>query len=282
MTKKRTKKKRAIGPQIKTVVVVSDLHAGSTLALLPPGFVTLEGSPVHQNAIQKWLWECWLKAGEWIDNLVGSDPWALVFLGDLTENVHHRTTQVVSPDFADHIEAARQLASPLAKKATKTFVVRGTNCHVLNAEVAIARQIGGEHNADLGIPVWDRLTLDVSGTRCVFRHHIGSTVRRGLAGTQLSMQLAEEQVESAANGEDIPRVLCCAHRHKFGVYEDNSGMCVVSPCWQGLTNFAHKIVSPARTTPGVFALDWRNAHTGGLPKVERVIFDSPRQMAVKV
>ena len=116
--------------------------------------------------------------------------------------------------------------------------------------------------------------------RCVFRHHIGTSVRRALSATQFSIHLGEEQVEAANNGEVIPRVLCCAHRHKFGVWEDDRGLAVVSPPWQMLSRFAHKVVSQARIKPGVFILDWRDREDGELPKVLKRLYDTPQPHAV--
>lgn len=278
MAKKRNQKKQGI----RTVVVLSDIHAGSTVALLPPGFKTLEGVKITPNAIQQWLWECWKDLNEWISDVTGGDEWALVLNGDLTEGIHHGTKQIISNDLGDHIEAAIQILSPLADRASKVFVTKGTETHVSNCEASIGTALGAEMNQELLIRAWDRLTLDVAGVRCVFRHHIGTTVRRGLAATQLSIHLAEEQVEAANNGEVIPRVLGCAHRHKFGKYEDDRGLALVSPPWQMLSRFAHKVVSQARTKPGAYILDWRNIEDGDLPYVHKRLYDTPHPQAVRL
>lgn len=264
------------------VVVLSDIHAGSTKALLPPGFVTLEDQPVEQNPIQRWLWECWARADKYISGVTGSDPFALVLNGDLIEGVHHGTKEIISPEIADHRAAAVKIIEPLTKRAAKFFVVRGTEAHVNNHEQSIGEQLGAVKNPESKMHAFDRLTLEVAGVRCVFRHHIGTSMRRGLAGTQLSMQLAEEQVEAANNGEPIPRVLCCAHRHKPGVYRDNNGLCLVTPAWQVLTRFGHKVVSPARCTPGVIILDWRNCNEGDLPHIHEKYYQAPHPVAIKL
>lgn len=269
-------------PATRVLVVLSDIHAGSTVALLPPAFETAEGQTVGQNAIQQWLWACWTDAQEWIAEKLAGDTFGLVLNGDLVEGVHHGTKQVVSPDIGDHLKAAIEILQPLSERAEKTFVVRGTECHTGNVEIAVAKAINAELNPELNIPVFDRLTLDVAGVRCVFRHHIGTSVRRGLAATQFSIQLAEEQVEAANNDEVIPRVLCCAHRHKFGAYEDDRGLALVSPPWQMLSRFAHKVVSQARTKPGVFILDWRGIPDGQLPRVHKRLYDTPKPNALSL
>lgn len=264
------------------IIVISDLHCGSTVGLLPPGFQTLEGQRVAQNPIQLWLWKCWLDANRWIADLAAGRPFVLVVNGDAIEGNHHKTTQIISPDIGDHVEAAIHVLRPLVAKAAKTFFVKGTECHVGNAEIVLGKALKTEVDRETGQPAWDRLVIDVNGVRCVFRHHIGTSMRRGLAGTQLSMQLAEEQVEAANAGEEIPRVLCCAHRHKFGYYQDNRGLSLVTPPWQGLTRFAHKVVSQARTNPGVVALDFAGVGRGELPVLKSLTFDAPAPAAVQL
>jgi hypothetical protein len=272
--------KRHPASRIKLLVVLSDIHAGSTKALLPPGFVTLEGQDVGQNVFQRFLWECWLKATRFIDETVGVDEWALILNGDLLEGVHHGTKEIISPEVADHRRAAMEILRPLAKRATKVFVVRGTECHVNNHEVGIGEELGAVKNPETGLHAFDRLTIDVNGVRCVFRHHIPTTVRRSLSATQLSVQLAEEQLEAVNNGEPIPRVVGCAHRHKPDYYEGDNGLCFVSPPWQVLTRHGHKVVSPARCKPGVQILDWRGRAAGELPRFHKRYYEAPQPQAI--
>ena len=264
------------------IFAISDLHCGSTVGLLPPRFRTLEDTSVNQNPVQRWLWSCWQDTQKWIDVTSKGRPYGLVINGDLIEGNHHRTTQIISPDIGDHIEAALQVLRPLVSKAAATFIVRGTECHTGNAEIAIGRALKCRVNPDNGLPIWDRLTLDVKGIRYVFRHHIGTTMRRGLAATQLSVNLAEEQLEAANADEKIPRVLVCSHRHKYGQYQDDGGICVVTPPWQGLTRFAHKVVSQARTTPGLVCFDHTACEQGELPKVRPRLYTSQRTQAVEL
>lgn len=278
MTKKTVPKEAQL--PIRAVVVLSDLHCGSTKALLPPGFVTLEGNEVDQNVAQEWLWECWIRANNFIDSTIGKSPFALVLNGDLLEGIHHGTKEIISPEMADHRRACMDTIQPLAKRAAKVFVVRGTEAHVNNHEAGIGEQLNAVKNPELGIHAFDRLTLDVHGTRCVFRHHIGTTTQRGLAGTAMSRQLEQEQVEAACNGEIVPRVLVCSHRHVPGSYRTDSGLCMITPAWQILTRFSHKVVSQARCKPGVQILDWRNFGLGELPQIHEKYFATPQPSAI--
>ncbi len=269
-------------PPVRCVVVVADVHAGSTKGLLPPDFINLEDSPIAQNPMQRWLWECWLRGLAFIGETLDGAPYGLVLNGDLIEGVHHGTKEIISPEVGDHKKAAVEVLRPLAEGAKKTFVVRGTECHVGNQEMSIAESLGAQINPESPAKnrTFDRLTLDVAGVRCVFRHHISASVRRQLSATQLSIALGEEQLEAANNEERIPRVVCAAHRHRFGQFQDDHGLCVVSPPWQFLTRHGHKVVSAARTKPGLFILDWRNRADGELPDVKKIIFSCPEPRAI--
>jgi hypothetical protein len=263
-------------------VILADIHAGSTAALLPPGFLNFEANEIKQNPIQEFLWLCWLRNCEWIKSIVGEDPFALVLNGDLIEGIHHGNKQVISPEMGDHFAAAVEILKPLAQRAAKVFVVRGTECHVNNHEQGIGDMLGAEMNPEIGKRVFDRLTLDINGVRHVFRHHIGTSISRRLAATQLSAVLSEEQVEAANNSELIPRVIGCAHRHVYGAYENDNGLCVVSPPWQMHTRFTHKVVSASRTKPGGIILDARGCLFGELPRARKKIFDSPQPAAISL
>jgi hypothetical protein len=260
----------------RLLAVVSDLHCGSVTGLLPPDFTTVEGNTIGLSEVQRFLWASWLDATQrWLPGVLGSDPWNLIVNGDVIEGVHHGTKQVISPDTKDHTAAAIAVLRPLVEKARRTYMIRGTECHTGNAEVTVGEALATAINRETGKPFWDRLTLDICGVRCVFRHHIGTSVRSYTSDTQLGIARSEEIVEAVKNGEPHPRVIGCAHRHKWGRAEDDESLCVVSPPWQMLTRFGHKVVSQSRTKPGIYVLDWRGLDDGELPRVHRILYRAP-------
>ena len=266
----------------RTLVVLSDLHAGSVVALMPPTFVTANEQEVKQNALQAWYWKCWLKSLEWIDEVIGEDPAALLLNGDLIEGDHHRTTEIISRDIGDHIEIARLLLKPLAQRFQKTFITRGTECHTGNVEGALGKLIGAELNPETDKPVFDRLTLDICGVRLIARHHVSTTSRPWLEGNGLGMELAAEQLHAVRNGEPMPKVLCVAHRHVAGHYQGGEGLCLATPAWQGMTRHTFKVVPAARCKTGVYILDWRGVEDGCLPRVHRKLFEAPHAKAIAI
>src|SRR5437763_16751146 len=43
----------------RNILVIGDVHVGSIYGLLPPDFVSSDGSEKPQNAGQEYLWRCW-------------------------------------------------------------------------------------------------------------------------------------------------------------------------------------------------------------------------------
>lgn len=273
------KKQREGGP---VIVVLSDLHVGSTKGLMPESYTTVEGVEVRQNALQQYLWQCWIRAMNWHKNVVGDDPYILVLNGDLIEGLHHGTKEIWSAAAEDQIAAAYDILEPLASKAQQTFVVRGTECHTHNMEAGLGAMLGAVQNKAMKQAAFDRLTLQAHGTICVFRHHINTSMRRATSGSALSSNLAEEQLEAALNGERIPQVLVCSHRHKPGIYRDEKGLVMVTPAWQFLTRHGHKVVGGARCKPGVQILDWRGLGHGAIPHVHEQYYAAQQPEIIPV
>lgn len=268
--------------EIRTVVVLSDLHAGSTVALMPPEFTKADEQTVKQNPLQAWYWQCWKRTLDWIDETVGDDPAALILNGDLIEGDHHRTTEIISRDIGDHIEMARIILTPLTMRFSKTFITRGTECHTGNVEATLGKLLGSELNPENDRRVFDRLTLDICGVRLVARHHVATTSRPWLESNGLGMELASEQLNAVRNGEPMPRVLCVAHRHVAGHVATNEGLCLATPAWQGLTRHAHKVVPAARCKTGAYLLDWRRTPNGQIPQIHRKLFEAPHAKAIAI
>lgn len=264
------------------VLVLSDLHVGSTVGLMPPDFETVEGNKIEHNAVQRFLWESWLDMNEWLSRTTEGANYAVVINGDLIEGDHHGTKQIWSKDTSDHVRAAEICLQPVLSRAVSLFIVRGTECHTNNHEVSLGRILKAVNNPDTGLPSFDRLHLSVNGCRCVFRHHIGTSIRSWTGATQLAAVLAEETIQAVNNGEPPPQVVCAAHRHKFGSYTNGHGTVVISPPWQMLTRHGFKVVPEARTQPGAYILDWRGKPEEALPHVHELIYSAPVQNYIKI
>jgi hypothetical protein len=262
---------------IRIAVVVSDLHCGSKVALCPPEYEREDGSIYKASPLQQWLWGCWEEAWVWAYDLIGDDEFALIVNGDVTEGNHHGTKEIWAVDDVDHMECAVEVLKPHAARAAKTLVSLGTECHTAGMEHAVARRLGAvpPPGANQKGGAWNRIDVDIAGTRCCFRHHITTTSRPYLEASALSIHLGVERLEAVNNGEDPPRVLGCAHRHRYGQFSDGEGLCFVTPPWQMLTRYGHKVVGGARTKPGLVLLDWRDVDDGDLPEIHARTFRPP-------
>jgi hypothetical protein len=237
------------------LVVVSDLHCGSTVALCPPEYPMLDDGEWGLNAIQRWIWDRWTSFGHWVEDYARGRPYVLLVNGDAIEGVHHGTKEVVHADTGVHVSIAVDCLRPLASKASRTYVVRGTGAHVgHSAEHAIGRAIGAV-DAD-GVYSRHHWLFRVGPTVVSAKHHIGTSVRRSLRGTQLSIHLEEERAECAAAGYQVPDLVIRSHRHCYGHYQTEDAQIVVTPAWQALTGFGWKVVPNAIPTIGGVILDW--------------------------
>lgn len=275
-------KKRPKPARPDKLLVISDIHVGSTLGLLPPGYTTIEGNKIEQNAVQLFLWWCWLDLMANVERAMAGSNYALLLNGDMIEGDHHGTKQIWSKDVGDHINCAADILQPVVARAAKTFIVQGTESHTNNAEITLGRILRAENNPDTGQPAFNRLHLTIHGCRLASSHHIGTATRAWTKATQLASILAEERVQAVKNGEEPPQVVCRAHRHTFDSYTDGRGLVCVSPPFQLLTRFAHKIVPEARTQPGAYILDWSGKQEGSLPEVRAFTYNCPPPTSIRI
>jgi hypothetical protein len=267
---------------LRGLVIISDIHAGSTEALLHPGFLTEKAQPVGQTPIARWMWECWGFANTWLAGVFDPKEYALIVNGDCIEGNHHCTDEIWSVNPRDHAKCAVELLEPLAKRAAKTFMVKGTEIHVGDQENSIGHKIGAEVNPEHGQPFWQRLALDICGVRVSVRHHFPATTRSYLEGSQHSIQLGNATVEAVRAGDRAPQILIGAHRHRTGHFCDGNRLTVVTGAWQGITKHVWKIAPDARPCPSIYALDWRDKGDGELPAVHFRIFNPPTGGSVSV
>lgn len=238
-------------------VILSDLHIGSTVALWPDKFVSEEDVPVGQNRFQKLLWKQWKKVWPWISEQVGDRPFNLVLNGDLVEGIHHRSKQVMTADTHDQSKAVMMVLGPLAEQAHDVYVAKGTECHTRNDEHRISEVLGSVRNKENGQSAHDHLFLKLPcGNILSVTHHIPTTQRPYLEGSQYSIQLGAVIQECARNKMPVPTIIARAHRHVPGHFCDLRGMAIITGAWQGLTRFGYKVATHATVPcPSVALLD---------------------------
>ena len=235
----------------RVIVVVSDQHCGSQLGLVTPeGVQTSDNNWFKPGPELRWLWgqhqnyiddaerviKKWRKKGATAH---------YINLGDLTDNFHHRTHQVISVDQGTHIAAARNvLVDGFLRLGFDTLhFVMGTPAHVGaggGLEKGIARNI-----EDAGYPVvrcpwnghtiWPYLYAQLGAYRFDFKHH-GRTGQREHTRKSYQALYAYDIYGSHANeGRRPPDVSFRAHKHKMNDSgPDLRGITrvVSTGCWQ--------------------------------------------------
>ena len=256
---------------IAGVVLVSDLHAGSSVGLWPDHCETSTGNTVGigHNLHQRWLWECWQDANARVIEHFKGRPFYLVVNGDCIEGKHHGTTEIVVSKNMEHAKAAIELLQPLARAATRSFVTQGTECHVQEYEKHICAELKG---------TWcgDKALLEVNGTLMDICHHMPTSSRAYLEAGAMSITMGNARLNYARSGHRVPQVYARGHRHTGGHYSDGRALFVVTPAWQMLTRYGHKVVGDSICACGLTILDWTSTPKGELPAVIPITY-TPRE-----
>lgn len=256
----------------KLVLMLSDLHIGSTVGLWPDGFVSNEGVPVGQNKFQAWLWRCWADMNKWSANIINGNPFELVINGDMTEGQHHKTLQIMTADVGDQVSAVMDVISPLVAKAARTHIIKGTEAHTHNSECHIGKALDASVDPATGQHAWDVLDLDVNGCLFNFAHHISTTARPYLEASAHSIALGALIQSRARAGKPVPKVMCRGHRHRHGTWSDGFSATVTLGAWQGLTRFGYKVVPDAVCQPSAIIFDARTTERGEIPLMHQRVY----------
>lgn len=263
----------------RLLLVVSDIHCGSEVGLMPPDQTTRTGNRISfgGNVHQEWLWACWTDLQARFAAIRGKDKYVLCLNGDLTEGIHHKSIESLTQSIEDHANMAIEAVGGLAKKADKTFVTLGTEAHTGLIENYIAKKIGGEGNGARG-----KWLFRMAGCLVDATHHIGVTSRAYLEATSLSITMGNARLNSMRCGQEPARVYLRGHRHTGGWFSDGQGMIGVTGGWQFLTRYGRKVVPDAIPRPSALVLDWRRRRNGELPEVHELVWTPEQDEIVSV
>jgi len=243
---------------IRYLVVVSDLHAGSAVGLCPPGFRLDDGNRVTLSDPQRAIWAQWrLFWDEFVPRATGGSPYAVVVNGDVTEGRHHDQTQLFGGGETDHVHCAVELLRPIRERVGRNFfMVRGTEAHSGPASCLdefVADALGANPGDGHTASHWE-LWLDFGPYLVHCAHHVGTTSATAYEHSALSREIVANLVESAQWDERRADVIVRSHRHRYAAAEIPSGsgaaMILVTPAWQLKTAYIYKKVSMRRPQIG--------------------------------
>ena len=261
------KNERSNSPDIRNLIVVSDLHCGCQFGLCPPVAQHFNGGGQYiPSDLQKKVWLWWIEFWEeWVPMVTRKEPFAVLINGDSTDGVHHKATTQVSHNLNDQKEIARSVLEPIVAQCSGNFyMIRGTEAHVGQSgqnEEMLAKELGA---------VPETLGLDAEGKKILnyarwlmwielgeglvhATHHIGTTGSTAYESTAPMSELANAFSEAGRWNERAPDVILRAHRHRAIQVEvptsTGYGICAVTPGWQLKTPMIHRIAGGRMTTP---------------------------------
>jgi hypothetical protein len=231
------------------LAIVSDVHCGSTLAMVPPEGVRLDdGGTYRPSKVQSALWknweDFWSRVGE--QRRKAKATLYILWNGDLFEGDHHRTTQIISSnqETSDYL-IDRVYSVPKALRPKHQFVVRGTEAHVGASgatEEAFAHRIRATQDEEADTWSWWHFKGEINGVLITAQHH-GKFGRLPWTGQNaLNQQAAHIFHEYAKRKERWPDLVLRSHMHRWGdSYKAQPVRLIQTPAWQMKTAFAHKV-----------------------------------------
>jgi hypothetical protein len=228
----------------KKILVLNDLHVGSSYGLLPPDFLDVEGNYHSQNVGQQFLWDIFTKT---ISRISPQKIGTIVINGDLIDGMQPKNK---AHNLTLHRpEDQREAAVKVLELVRNTFptaewhFVQGTPYHELPAEVEQAAFIllGKKY------PIRKTLKLRV-GKAIVQFHHETSFTSALTKGGSLEKELINQYLAEGMNGWSAAHCEVRAHCHYFCFVGRKDRLAIVCPAWQLQTEYTTKS-SPNKNIP---------------------------------
>jgi hypothetical protein len=246
----------------RSIVVVSDLHAGCRMGLHPDREVQLQGGMLSQPSIlQRKMWTHWRTFhDEFVPSVTKGEPHILISNGDEVDGRHHGSTTQISQNLADQQTIAEACLRPEVEKAHTYYQIAGTEAHVgPSAEDAerLARALGARPDPD-GQHARPFLWLELVGRLIHFAHHVGGTSSRGYEMTAPHAEYCAFCEDAGRWHRPAPDLIVRAHRHRYCKPTSHGANgecgCVVGPGWQLKTPFVHRLMGGRASEPQIGGL----------------------------
>jgi hypothetical protein len=261
MTRKNSTTKRPV-----VVAIVSDLHAGSTVALCPPEIALDDGGSYVASKAQQWVWAHWLDYWRIVQSereRLGAEL-LVVVNGDATDGDHHGTTQILSGNPTAQAAALNAIIDiPRKLKPDRWLFVRGTEAHVgksaaFEERVALGLMKDGQPVIpceETGTASHWHARLDVHGVRLDFAHH-GRVGQRPWTKPNVTLNMAAEIFyEHSRHGIPHPHLAVRSHMHQYvDTHHAHPVRAIQTPAWQLPTAFIHRIAPGALADIGGIVL----------------------------
>jgi hypothetical protein len=252
------------------IAAVSDVHAGSAVALCPPVVRLDDGGTYGASPAQSWLWQGWNDFWKEADATRQQEDAEFygVFNGDLVDGQVKNSTQILSANpNAQAAVVTAAIAVPLALDPDRIIIVRGTEAHVGNSASAEERIADGLRrdkrpiisDPDTGTASWWHWRAEIQGVRLDVTHHGRTGMREHTRGSAAVLHAHDILLSHVKAGHPYPHLCLRAHHHKFNDSHDSCPVRVVTTgAWQLATGFVKKVAADSLSDIGGVIITIRN------------------------
>jgi hypothetical protein len=242
--------------QSTQVVIISDLHVGSTLGLCPPVVYLDDGGKYLPNELQKLSYAYWKKTFwpyVWKKAEKENRRTIVVCNAETIDGSHHGTNQIWSNQPSDQIDVAATVLDEAIHKADVRLFTRGTPAHVGEsgaADEAVAKRCKATRpdGRKIGPLSTYHLSLNAGGVLLDISHqgpNAGS--RMWTKGNGARSYARTIILDALVLHQKPPDVIVRSHYHKklhetLREYGHKTEM-IVSPAWQWMTSYAFQVAS---------------------------------------
>ena len=226
---------------MKTIVAIGDVHVGDRFAVAPLNFQTSLGTEHELDQGQSYLLGCF----EHFQKQLPKKFDILLINGDVIQGTR-QARDVWEPDDVFQSRAAAELLKPLAKRARKTYVVRGTLWHGgegNQAEELVGEALGAEKWESSYCHPWLHLNLD--GVKLDVSHAQSIMTRYRTSSLDREIQYAPLLREWGGEADLIIR----SHSHHFSFVNIEGKLALSLPGWQLQNVFLQLSKQPSRNFP---------------------------------
>jgi len=232
------------------IAAVSDLHINSTVALCKPTVVLDDGGYYTASPIQTWIYQQWIDYWKWVEGYKKALGRELIvwFGGEMADNLHHHTTQLISRNEYDQKRHAVAVLQPALELADKIVVIRGSEAHVgasgwMDEWVANDISASPSGSGDDGPFSWWRWQGKIDGMVIDGAHHPGTghgrPWTRGGDSNRLAAIVKDDYIE---NGLWPPDIVLRGHNHKpSDSYDNHMTRAIILPSWQLTNAFGYRL-----------------------------------------
>lgn len=250
------------------LVVLSDMHTGSSTALFPAGGFRGAGhedNHVLPNERQKEIHPIWTRLIGEVKAARKGRRMIVVNLGDAIDGFHHGSMQESLFRVQDQCSAHIQLMTDFLKKTgynkktgDELYYVQGTEIHVGDTESDMAKELGAVKMRN-GKHISDVLQININGREIAFFHHGKDRGSGANEGNSLRNYLRDIRIEREKDGLPPLDAMFSGHTHGHtyvshirrltdGNFHTLHG--IICPSFQSKTRYALSVVPMAVNSVG--------------------------------